>query len=84
MRSSLYASLKITLVHKKNLESQFLACLCNVQSIQYTVPKEIVFPRYNMKCSWENVILRGIYYVVSRFSLHVILRKFGLFFLQCT
>ena len=25
-------------------------------SLQYTVPKEIDFPRYNMKCSGENVI----------------------------
>ena len=31
----------------------------------YTVPKEIYFPRYNMKCSGENLILRGIFHVVS-------------------
>ena len=32
-----------------------------------TVPKVIDFPRYNMKCSRESVILRGIFHVVSRF-----------------
>ena len=31
------------------------------------VPQEIYFPRYNMKCSEENVILRGIVHVVSCF-----------------
>ena len=36
----------------------------------YTVPKVIDFPRYNMKCSGENVILRGIVHVVSGFPLH--------------
>ena len=36
----------------------------------YTVPKVIDFPRYNMKCSEENVILRGIFHVVSGFPLH--------------
>ena len=30
----------------------------------YTVPKEIYFPRYNMKYSGENGILRGIFHVV--------------------
>ena len=34
---------------------------------RYTVLKVIDFPRYNMKCSGENVILRGI---VSGFPLH--------------
>ena len=29
-----------------------------------TVPKVIDFPRYNKKCSWENVILRGIFQVL--------------------
>ena len=29
-----------------------------------TVPKEIDFPQYNMKCSGENVLLRGIFHVV--------------------
>ena len=37
----------------------------------YTVPKEIYFPRYNMKCSGENLILRGKVHVISDFSLHV-------------
>ena len=31
----------------------------------YPVPKVIHFPRYNMKCSGENLILRGIVHVVS-------------------
>ena len=35
----------------------------------YTVSKEIDFPRYNMKCSGENVTLRGIFHV-SCFPLH--------------
>ena len=39
----------------------------------YTVPKVIDFPRYNMKCSGENVILRGIFHVVSCFPLHFML-----------
>ena len=34
------------------------------------VPKEIDFPRYDMKCSGENVIQRGIFHVVSCFPLH--------------
>ena len=42
---------------------------------QYTVPKEIDFPRYNMKCRWENMILRGIFHVVSSFSLHFLLYR---------
>ena len=37
----------------------------------YTVPKEIYFPRYNMKCSGENLILRGKVHVISDFPLHV-------------
>ena len=49
---------------------QFSYCCC-----KYTVPKEIDFPRYNMKCSWENVILRGIFHVVSSFPLHFILYR---------
>ena len=36
----------------------------------YTVLKVIDFPRYNMKCSGENVILRGIVHIVSGFPLH--------------
>ena len=39
----------------------------------YTVPKKIDFPRYNMKCSGENAILRGIFHVVSCFPLHFML-----------
>ena len=41
-----------------------------VSRIAHTVLKVIDFPRYNMKFSGENVILRGIVYVVSRFPLH--------------
>ena len=40
--------------------------------ICYTVPKEIDFPRYYMKCCVENEILRGIFRVVSRFPLHFV------------
>ena len=43
--------------------------------IQYTVPKVIDFPRYNMKCSGENVTLRGIFQVVSWFPLHFVLYR---------
>ena len=31
----------------------------------YTVPKEIDFLQYNMKCSGENMILRGIFHIYS-------------------
>ena len=41
----------------------------------HTVPKVIDFPRYNMKCSGENVILRGIFHVVSCFPLHFMLYR---------
>ena len=44
-------------------------------TVYYTVPKEIGFPRYNMKCSRENVILRGKFHVVSCFPLHFILYR---------
>ena len=39
----------------------------------YTLPKEIHFPRYNMKFSGDNVILQGIVHVVSCFPLHFML-----------
>ena len=41
-----------------------------------TVPKEIDFPRYNMKCSRENVILRGSCSIMFSTTFHVISRKF--------
>ena len=41
----------------------------------YTVPKVIDFPRYNMKCSGVNQILRGIFHGVSRFPLHFMLYR---------
>ena len=34
-----------------------------IASYMYTVPKEIDFPQFNMKCSGENVILCGIFHV---------------------
>ena len=48
---------------------------------RYTVPEAIDFPRYNMKCSWENVILRRIFHVVSRFPPNFMLYRgnFGYF-----
>ena len=41
----------------------------------HTVPKVIDFPRYNMKCSGENVILHGIFHVVSCFPLNFMLNR---------
>ena len=41
----------------------------------YNVPNLIDFPRYNMKCNGENVILRGIVHVVSGFPLHFMLYR---------
>ena len=40
---------------------------------RYTLPKVIDFPRYNMKCSGENVIQSGIFHLVSGFPLHFML-----------
>ena len=48
----------------------FFAVNISMYSVQYTVPKKIEFPEYNMKCSRENVILRGIFHVISCFPLH--------------
>ena len=44
-------------------------------AVLYTVPKEINFSRYDMKCSGENVILRGIFLVVSCSPLHFMLSR---------
>ena len=44
-------------------------------SERYTVPKVIIVPRYNMKCSGENVTLRGIFHVVSCCPLHFMLYR---------
>ena len=41
----------------------------------YTVPKEIDFPRYNMKFSRGNVILGRIFHLVSCFPLHLMLYR---------
>ena len=46
-------------------------------NVYHTVPKEIDFPRYTMKCSGENEILRGIFHVVSRFPLHFMLYRWS-------
>ena len=43
--------------------------------MNYTVQKVIDFLRYNMKCSGDNVILRGIVHVVSGFPLHFMLYR---------
>ena len=40
---------------------------------RYTVPNVIHFQRYNMKCSGDNMILRGIVHEVSCFPLHFML-----------
>ena len=62
---------KICILQVCVLEIQYcIKILC--QSFN-TAPKEINFPRYNMKCSRENVILRGIFYLVSCFPLHFML-----------
>ena len=44
----------------------------------HTVPKVSDFPQYNMKCSGENVILRGTFHVISGLpsTFHVISWKF--------
>ena len=47
----------------------------SMYSMYCTVPKVIDFPRYNMKCSRENVILREIVHAVSRFPLHFMLYR---------
>ena len=41
----------------------------------YTVPKVIDFPRYDMKSSRENMILREIVHVVSGFPLQFMLYR---------
>ena len=45
------------------------------QSTYYAVPNVIGFPRYNMICSGENVILRGIFHIVTCFPLHFMLYR---------
>ena len=40
-----------------------------------TIPTEIDFPRYNMKCSGDNLIQREIVHVVSCFPLHFMLHR---------
>ena len=36
---------------------------------------KLIVPRYNMKCSGENVIPRGIFHAVSCFPLHFMLYR---------
>ena len=55
-----------TLLLKKQLNCSQNSC---------TVPKVIDVPRYNIKCSGENVILRGIFHVVPRFPLRFMLYR---------
>ena len=51
-------------------------------NVLYTVPKVIDVPRYNMKCSGENVIhMRNSSRTIRCSStFHVLSRKFGLLF----
>ena len=50
--------------HLAQVWLQLEAACRSTQSHPCTVPKAIDFPRYNMKCSGGNEILRGIFYVV--------------------
>ena len=50
-------------------------CIKSVSRLAYTVPKVIYFPRYNIKRSGGNVILRGIFHVVFRFPLHFVIYR---------
>ena len=43
--------------------------------VQYTSITRPKGPRYNMKCCGENVILRGIFHVVSHFPQHFVLYR---------
>ena len=61
--------------HEKILRQCPSQCT-GMYSYGYTVPKEIDFPRYNMKFSGENmIVLRGIFHVVSCFPLHFMLYR---------
>ena len=55
-----------------------------MNKLQNTVPEEINFPQFNMKCSKKNVILRGNISCSFTFSaaFHVISRKLGFHFGQ--
>ena len=68
-----------------------MVCLYIICGLKYFLffacHRAIDFPRYKMKCSGGNVILRWIFHACSiMFSstFHVILWKFGLRFGQCT
>ena len=62
-----------------HIEKSWNASLFNLLHVlyckSYTVSKEIDFLRYNMKCSGKNVILRGLFHVVSCFPLHFMLNR---------
>ena len=47
----------------------------NPTSFSCTVPKEIDFPRYKLKCTGEKVLLGGILHVESCFPLHFMLYR---------
>ena len=49
--------------------------ISQITLFMYTVPMVIDFPRYNMKWSWEDVILCRIFHVVSGFPLHLMLYR---------
>ena len=80
-RSILTAAIKncykriVSLVYCTNKAILTTYCIVALTYILYTVPKVIDFPRYNMKCNEENVILRGIFQVVSGFPLHFMLYR---------
>ena len=57
--------------------AQQAAVVCSVMDSNPIHPAKLctayTVPRYNMKCSGEIVILRGIFHVVSGFPLHFML-----------
>ena len=62
-------------VHTHSYKDNTSSSRSFVTASLYTVPKVIDFPRYNMKCSGENEILRGICPVVSGFPLHFLIYR---------
>ena len=67
--------------HVLSQASILMALKKGLSTLQYllfwacTVTKVIDFPRYNMKCSRENLILCGLFHLVSRFPLHFLLYR---------
>ena len=70
----MYGTMLEAHVHKPRNHCRVSATKC-IKFSDNTVPKEINFPQYNMKCSGKNVILRGIFHVVhimfSMFSCYI-------------